>query len=65
MERIDKDDLEVIEQGSQNIISHKRISKKTKDKNDAYYDAVEKHNKDCGAKGGFIKNSGHHYDRKY
>jgi hypothetical protein len=61
---LDEDDLEIIRDGSKNIIHHKRVSKKT-NKYEKYYKAIEDHKKECGVTGGFKKGSKMHYDRYY
>ena len=62
---IDEDDLEVIQGGSVNIITHKRVRKETKHKDDEYFKEVKKHKKSCGKNGGFVKGAGCHYDRDF
>ena len=59
------DDFEVIKEGSTNILTYKRIRKEAKHKDDAYFKEVKSHKKSCGKKGGFIKDSGYHYDREF
>ena len=62
---IDEDDLEFIQGGSVNIITHKRVRKETKHKDDEYFKEVKKHKKSCGKNGGFVKGAGCHYDRDF
>jgi len=62
---IDADDLEVIQQGSVNILTHKRVRKESKHKDDSYFQEVNKHKKSCSKNGGFVKGSGYHYDREF
>ena len=59
-----EDDLEVIRDGEKNILSHKRVSKKS-NKYEEYEKAVEEHKKECGVTGGFKKGSKMHYDRQF
>jgi hypothetical protein len=62
---MDADDLEVIQQGCVNILTHKRVRKETKHKDDAYFQEVKNHKKLCGKNGGFVKGAGYHYDREF
>ena len=57
-------DNEVIADGAKNILTHKRVRKSVIDKDEKYFEAVELQSKDS-LRGGLMKNSGYHYDRKY
>ena len=62
--KIFDDDMEVIAEGSKNILTHKRRAKPMEDKNKEYFEAVELQAKDS-LRGGLKKGSGYHYDRKF
>ena len=62
---IDQDDLEIIQKGSVNILTHKRVRKESTHKDDAYFQEVRKYKKACSKTGGFVKGSGYHYDREF
>jgi len=63
--RIDEDDLEVVREGSVNILTHKRVIKESKNKDLEYFQEMQMHKKSCGKNGGFVKGSGYHYDREF
>ncbi len=46
-------------------ISGKRIRKMAINRDKVYFDSVESQKKDAGDKGGLVKGSKYHYDRRY
>jgi hypothetical protein len=62
--KIFDDDIEVIAEGSKNILTYKRRSKPVEDRNKEYFEAVELQAKDS-LRGGLKKGSGYHYDRNF
>jgi hypothetical protein len=46
-------------------LNDRRTRRKAQDPNAAYFEAVLAQEMDAGSHGGLVKDSGHHYDRKY
>jgi hypothetical protein len=65
--RAEKELHELLESTSQICVglNDRRTRRQAKDPNAGYFEAVRAQELDAGSRGGLVKGSGHHYDRKY